>query len=233
MKTSETIGKISEALAKAQGEMKPASFDSTNPHFRSKYASLTAIMEACRSSLSTNNIAIVQGTSVEENRVIVTTMLVHSSGEFISDQLSLNTVKDTPQGVGSAITYARRYSLSSMVGIVSDEDDDAEGATDNNVKPSRPVLVKNIQMNKKSKTETKTINKPVAANNPVQERVSKIRQIFTLSAKLGHSPDDMKSVIGNLIGFDKPIKESSDIQDKDLDGIIQTFTKDLELKKVA
>lgn len=107
MERSETIGKLSEALAKAQGDMKPAGFDATNPHFRSKYATLASIMESCRTALSQNQIAIVQGTSVVEDRVIVTTMLIHASGEFISDQLSMNIIKDSPQAIGSAITYAQ------------------------------------------------------------------------------------------------------------------------------
>lgn len=250
MERSETIGKLSEALAKAQGEMKPASFDAQNPHFRSKYATLASIMEACRTALSQNQIAVIQGTSVIEDRVIVTTMLVHASGEFISDQLSMNIIKDSPQAIGSAITYARRYSLASLVGVVSDEDDDAEAAMpknqvkENTQKPAKPSQVTNLDEHKKTRVSStpksesadkaeKAPQKPDNKGEQAQKRVQKIRLLFNLSAKLGQTPDDMKAVIGNLIGLDRPIKESAEIKDSDLDTVINAFSKELELKEAA
>lgn len=249
MERSETIGKLSEALAKAQGEMKPASFDAQNPHFRSRYATLASIMEACRSSLSQNQIAVVQGTSVIEDRVIVTTMLIHASGEFISDQLSMNIIKDSPQAIGSAITYARRYSLASIAGVVSDEDDDAEAAMpkENAQKPFKITQVTNLDEHKKTRSDNSqkadAAEKIVKPGTPAQKqnkqadqtqiRIQKIRAIFGLSAQLGHSPEDMKAVIGNIIGLDRPIKESAEIKDSDLDTIINAFSKDSELKEAA
>jgi len=241
MERSETIGKLSEALAKAQGEMKPASFDAQNPHFRSRYATLASIMEACRSALSQNQIAVVQGTSVVEDRVIVTTMLIHASGEFISDQLSMNITKDSPQAIGSAITYARRYSLASLAGVVSDEDDDAEAAmpvnnsrndTRSNAQKSvKPAKVTDINEHKSAKSEQKQNEK--AKPDQTKIRVQKIRAIFKLSALLGHTPDDMKAVIGNLVGLNRPIKESAEIKDSDLDTVINTFEQELKLKEAA
>jgi hypothetical protein len=241
MERSETIGKLSEALAKAQGEMKPASFDAQNPHFRSRYATLASIMEACRAALSRNQIAVVQGTSVVEDRVIVTTMLIHASGEFISDQLSMNITKDSPQAIGSAITYARRYSLASLVGVVSDEDDDAEAAMPvndsknanrSNVQKSvKPAKVTDINERKNQKPEQKQNDN--AKPDQTQIRVQKIRAIFKLSALLGHTPDEMKTVIGNLIGLNRPIKESAEITNTDLDTVINTFEKELKLKEAA
>ncbi|PKL41667.1 MAG: hypothetical protein CVV41_18110 [Candidatus Riflebacteria bacterium HGW-Riflebacteria-1] len=249
MERSETIGKLSEALAKAQGEMKPASFDAQNLHFRNKYATLASIMDACRSALSQNQIAVVQGTSVIEDRVIVTTMLIHASGEFISDQLSMNIIKDSPQAIGSAITYARRYSLASLAGVVSDEDDDAEAAMpkENAQRPVKIVQMTNLDEHKRTRSDNsqkadaaeKTVkpDKPAQKQNKqadqTQIRIQKIRAIFGLSAQLGHTPDDMKAVIGNLIGLDRPIKESAEIKDSDIDRIIDAFSKDLELKEAA
>lgn len=245
MERSETIGKLSEALAKAQGEMKPASFDPQNPHFRSKYATLASIMEACRAALSQNQIAVIQGTSVIEDRVIVTTMLVHASGEFISDQLSMNIQKDSPQAIGSAITYARRYSLASLAGVVSDEDDDAEAAMPKETaqRPVKTIQVTNLDEHKKARnnntqkadTAAKDNNtqKPDNKAEKAQKRVQKIRMLFNLSAKLGQSPEDMKLVIGNLMGLGRPIKESAEIKDSDIDKIIDAFSKDLELKEAA
>jgi len=249
MERSETIGKLSEALAKAQGEMKPASFDAQNPHFRSRYATLASIMEACRAALSQNQIAVIQGASVIEDRVIVTTMLVHASGEFISDQLSMNIQKDSPQAIGSAITYARRYSLASLAGVISDEDDDAEAAMpkENAQRGIKIAQVTNLDEHKKAKgndsqkatgvVNSEKSDKPVQKNDNkaehAQKRVQKIRMLFNLSAKLGQTPDDMKTAIGNLIGLDRPIKESAEIKDADIDRIIDAFSKDLELKEAA
>ncbi len=245
MERSETIGKLSEALAKAQGEMKPASFDAQNPCYKSKYATLASIMEACRTALSQNQIAVIQGTSVSEDRVIVTTMLVHASGEYISDQLSMNIQKDSPQAIGSAITYARRYSLASLAGVVSDEDDDAEAAMpkENAQRPVKIAQVANLDEHKKSRSNNtpkadtadkdKNTQKPDNKGEQAQKRVQKIRLLFNLSAKLGQTPDDMKAAIGNLIGLDRPIKESSEIKDSDLDMIINAFSKELELKEAA
>lgn len=249
MERSETIGKLSEALAKAQGDMKPAGFDATNPHFRSKYATLASIMESCRTALSQNQIAIVQGTSVVEDRVIVTTMLIHASGEFISDQLSMNIIKDSPQAIGSAITYARRYSLASLAGVVSDEDDDAEAAMprsqakENAQKAAKPAQVTNLDEHKKTRVSNpkaesaekgeKSPQKSDKVAEQTQKRVQKIRMLFNLSAKLGQTPEEMKAVIGNLIGIGRPIKESAEIKDSDIDTIIDAFSKDLEMKEAA
>ena len=225
--------------------MKPASFDAQNPHFRSKYATLASIMEACRTALSQNQIAVIQGTSVIEDRVIVTTMLVHASGEYISDQLSMNIIKDSPQAIGSAITYARRYSLASLVGVVYDEDDDAEAAMPKETvqRPVKIAQVANLDEHKKSRSNNtskaeaadkdKNTQKPDNKGEQAQKRVQKIRLLFNLSAKLGQTPDDMKAAIGNLIGINRPIKESSEIKDSDLDMIINAFSKELELKEAA
>lgn len=220
MQTSENIGKISEALSKAQGQIKPAVFDAINPHFKSKYATLASIMSASREALSKNNLAVVQGTSVEADRVIISTMLVHSSGEWIKDQLSMNIVKDSPQAVGSAITYGRRYSLASMVGIVADQDDDGETA-----EREKPETIK--KTNKPAKE--KPVHKPaIPPKTQINARVGKIRSIFNLSAKLGHTPDQMKQVIGELIGIPGGIKESADIPDGKLDVIVEAFSSQLE-----
>lgn len=127
MNHSETIGKLSEALAKAQGAFKPALKDSANPFFKSAYLSLSGAIEACRDALSVNGLAIVQALDGGERLYLVTTLL-HSSGEWINSHYPVAPVKNDPQGIGSALTYARRYSLMAMVGIAA-EDDDGEAAT--------------------------------------------------------------------------------------------------------
>ncbi len=126
MKRSETIGKLAEALAKAQGAMEAATKGADNPFFKSRYADLAAVFEAIRKPLADNGLAIVQGVHSDPERpgyTTLTTMLLHASGEWVETTISGKPVKDDPQGVGSWITYMRRYSLQAMVGLAADDDD--------------------------------------------------------------------------------------------------------------
>jgi hypothetical protein len=121
---SDTLAKLAPALVKAQATMGVALKDSTNPHFRSKYADLTSIITASRDALTENGLAVVQRCHPNDRGVQLETVIVHSSGEWLSDGgLFLPASKIDPQGFGSAMTYARRYSYAAMLGIVQDDDD--------------------------------------------------------------------------------------------------------------
>lgn len=121
---SESIKELATALAKAQGELKHAVKDSLNPHFKSKYADLASVWEACREALSKNGLSIVQcGGEFGNNIMPLTTMLMHSSGEWIKHTMSTPVTKPDVQGVGSCQTYMRRYALAAFVGVYQDDDD--------------------------------------------------------------------------------------------------------------
>lgn len=122
---------IYEALARVQGQVRAALKDSTNPHFKSKYADLSAVWEACRDPLTKNGLSVVQTTDFDKDDVWLVTTLYHSSGDSISGRYPLRPVKNDPQGYGSALTYARRYTLAALVGVVADEDDDGNRASAN------------------------------------------------------------------------------------------------------
>lgn len=124
-----SIARLAAALANAQRQIRPAVKDAKNPHFGSKYANLAAVAEACRDALAENGIAVSQFPSADGGKVTVSTMLMHESGEYILSALTLTAVKTDPQGVGSAITYGRRYGLAAVVGVVADEDDDGNAAS--------------------------------------------------------------------------------------------------------
>ena len=125
---SEAIGKLAEALSKAQGMIKGAVKDSENPFFKSSYADLASVWDACREALSKNGLSVVQTTRISDaGEPVIITMLLHSSGEWVSGELLVKPVKNDPQSIGSAITYGRRYALSAMVGVAP-EDDDGEKA---------------------------------------------------------------------------------------------------------
>ncbi len=126
---SENIAELASALSKAQGEYTPALKDSANPFFKSKYANLCSIVKACQEPLSKNGLSVTQGTNQDEKgNWILTTMLMHSSGQWIKSQTPIITLKPDIQSFGSASTYARRYAWASIAGVTTDEDDDAEAA---------------------------------------------------------------------------------------------------------
>ena len=116
--------KIHAALVKAQAGFAPALKTSNNPHFRSKYADLSACIEAVIDALNSNGIALVQKTHPHDGGVCVETIFAHESGEVLSaGTLSVPAPKNDPQGYGSALTYARRYSLMAACGIAPEDDD--------------------------------------------------------------------------------------------------------------
>ena len=120
---------ISTALVKAQKEFGPALKTSTNPHFKSKYADLAACVEAVIDSLNNNGIMLMQQSHLCEDGVIVETIFLHESGEQISGgKLHVPTAKHDPQGYGSALSYARRYSLMAACGIAPEDDDGNAGS---------------------------------------------------------------------------------------------------------
>jgi len=130
---------ITAALVKLQSELRPARYDSENPHFKAKYASLTSIIEASRDLLAKNGLAITQtihtGAKVDydSGEVVgahyLTTTLLHVSGESIESVMRIEPTQNTPQSFGSALTYARRYSWSAIIGMSADEDDDGNAAS--------------------------------------------------------------------------------------------------------
>lgn len=128
---------IATALVKAQKAFGPALKTSTNPHFKSRYADLSACVEAVIDALNANGIALVQRNIECDSGVTVETVFVHESGEMLSSgPLHVPAAKSDPQGYGSALTYARRYSLMAACGIAP-EDDDGNAASGPKQKPEK------------------------------------------------------------------------------------------------
>lgn len=143
MNKSESIKELATALAKAQGQIKGAVKDSANPFFKSKYADLASVVEAIRSAFAANGLSYVQSVEPsDKDEVRVETTILHSSGEWINcGVLALPVSKVDAQGYGSALTYARRYSLSAATGVAP-EDDDGNAATVAKPKPAMADLDK-------------------------------------------------------------------------------------------
>lgn len=128
---SQDITKLSEALNLAQAEMRGVQKDSKNPHFKNSYASLEAVIDTAKPVLTKHGLAFTQAPgALVEGAVEITTMLMHTSGQWLRSTLHMPVVKRDPQGVGSAITYGLRYSLMAVLGVPPTDDDDGERAMD-------------------------------------------------------------------------------------------------------
>lgn len=130
VRRSASIGALAVAMAKAQAEMNNPAKDSINPHFKSRYADLAAVLDAIKPVLLRHGLSVMQFPCELEESAALTTLLVHAaSGEWIETCIKLRPVKADPQGVGSALTYMRRYCLQAVAGVTAEEDDDGNAAT--------------------------------------------------------------------------------------------------------
>jgi len=176
MKHSESIAALAGALAKAQLQIEPASKNATNPHFRSHYADLASIWDACRGPLNTNGLSIVQfPCDGDVGRIGLCTMIVHSSGEWMSETITVKALKEDPQFLGGVLTYLRRYSLAAVVGVTATEDDDGNAAsTPANARVSTPAQRPYIP----PPVSPPAVNAP-APSKPVSQPVSQPVQTAT------------------------------------------------------
>ena len=126
MEKSLSIENLTKSLVSFQLKCRTIGYDAANPFFKSKYATLTALVSETKEMLAKEGLVVSQ---LCEDEGSVTTILMHVSGEYLSSKLTLRPVKDDPQGRGSCLTYSRRYSYASILGLVSDEDDDGNAAT--------------------------------------------------------------------------------------------------------
>jgi hypothetical protein len=162
---SKSIGKLAGALAKAQKVMGNAHKDKANPFFKSKYADLASVWDACRDPLSDNGIAVVQSTDeCEPGSVCIVTLLLHESDQWIEGRLTLRPTKADPQGMGSAITYGRRYALAAMVGVSPDDDDGQKASRKVETKVIQPTPVEAKAL---PKSTTPPITATIIEANPI------------------------------------------------------------------
>lgn len=138
MKTSEQINEIAAALAKAQAEMTNPVFNKVNPHFKSKYADLSSVLNAVRPALAKNGIALMQMTGIEDSGMVLYSRLTHTSGQWIESVYPV-TNSGKHQEIAAALTYAKRLSLSAIAGVAGEEDDDGNAANEVPVNASRPA----------------------------------------------------------------------------------------------
>lgn len=204
---SDQINEIVDALSKAQGEIPHAIFDSTNPHFKSKYASYEAFRKACQDPLSKNGLCIAHHLDLTpEGKRMMITQLSHKSGQWLRSFLILPIKDETAHGIGSGITYAKRYTLGGLLAIGNDEDDDANEAQ----YPSSA---------KEAKKE-----------EPKKEKMINEFEALRIEQAMKDHPEDFKKMLtyySDRLGY--PVTKVSDIPENKLKPIWDTINAKLKL----
>ena len=144
MKTSDNIEHLSTALATAQGALKNPPKNKVNPHFKSRYVDLSDGLDAIRECLSKNGLAFIQGTSISDNMIVLNTRITHKSGQWLESDYPVGGL-GRPQEMGSAMTYARRYALFSLVGVAGEDDDDGNAAQAAEAAPVKGKAAKQME----------------------------------------------------------------------------------------
>lgn len=172
---SADIGKLALALSKAQAKIEGAKKDADNPFFKSSYADLASVWDACHKQLSENELAVTQLVEEGIDRVSVTTILMHSSGQWISGRLSLKPKVSDPQGIGSATTYARRYALAAIAGVCPiDDDGEAAMGRKTEKKEDKPAIVTKEEVSKLTPDNKKKLGeRMLASGRYTKEQIKK------------------------------------------------------------
>ena len=196
---SDSIIELSKALAKFQANVKQPMKDKDNPFFRSKYVPLENVVEAITQEAPKHGLSFVQwALNDESGRVGVATMLMHESGEFIEfDPVHMKADKETAQGAGALISYLKRYSLSAVFGITSDQDDDGNSASGNKVaKPATQAEIGNL------KKEIIAFSK-LMTDQGKNVKPEQVEQTLNITDYSKLNSEDVKEAVNKLKGWSK------------------------------
>lgn len=210
MQKSESIKNIAVALAKFQEEISTVKKDSKNPFFHSKYASLETIVSTIRKPLADSGLSFSQFPTGENE---LTTILMHTSGEYLQSTVKMTPKDATPQGQGSAITYMRRYALSGILGIVTEEDDDGNTAsvpfespkTPRNSIPAQPGVSKSSTTSVPKTPKAKKAEQPPKTEPSDADKIAKIKlSIHTSLLKMypDVSAENVKEIVKKATGLE-------------------------------
>ncbi len=207
---SESIAHLADALSKAQSQMHAAKKTSDNPFFKSKYADLATVWEACKSELTNNGLSIIQLPSAEGNTVSVTTILAHNSGEWINGTITMQAKDSGPQAIGSAITYARRYGLAAIISLPQEDDDGNAATNQTSTRQGNHVNAAQNRLPEKSRSDAKKTT-PLLGYDPTNtmhqsalikaleaKNIAFIKHDEISKAMLGKSMNELDSVIESL-----------------------------------
>ena len=196
MRSSETLGQIARALVKAINAIEGVKKGADNPFFKSKYANLESVIEAAHGALEANGLAVMQGPGpMDGNCITLTTRLIHESGEWVETDFSLPAGKMDPQAAGSAITYARRYSLMAMLNMPA-VDDDGESA----MPRSRPATTPGKQEDTHGPDWPNLKNPSSITSNAAKKDEGLVKASIDVKSRLDFAPTvrDLESLIEDV-----------------------------------
>lgn len=198
---SPSLEHLATALAKAQAKIETASKDANNTHFGSRYADLASVWSACREALTSEGLSVVQLPCGEGERVGLTTMLLHASGQWMSSTIYATPDRKGPQAVGSVLTYLRRYSLAAAVGVAPD-DDDGEAATDRAPAPSndngRRIATQPRTASVQSSPGAQAAS-PAPSSSEKMASLQQMRKYHALRESMGVSEDEGRERVSKLL----------------------------------
>lgn len=202
MRTSDQTNEISAALSKAQGEMEAAPHNSINPHFKSHYANLAACVQAARPALAKHGLCVVQ--SIEFNSeakiVGVVTRISHQSGQFFESDTWCQPRSLLPQDVGGCATYLKRYSFSAMVGLITEEDDDANAST--GPRQTAQPAIKAANPHPNAPISAQEPDEPIAVSKTTGTiSEAQVKRMYAMMKKGGWTPQEVDGYIERAFGF--------------------------------
>lgn len=221
---SETIGKIASALVAFSGEVRSIEKDGTNPHFKSAYTTLDHMIDETKPILHKHGLTVMQFPGGDGDKVTVRTMILHSSGEWIeSEALTLKAVKLDPQGAGSAITYARRYSYAAALSLSLGDDDDGNTSSQH-PKTSYATTKKETDTNTQSSQQTQPTSQSSAStttSNLISEPQIKLAHKLKSEKKI--SDDDYKRMVAEISGKQAKTNELTKKQASELITLLNNY----------
>ncbi len=225
---SDNISELAKALAAAQAEMKPAPKDSQNPYFKSSYADLATCWEAARGPLTKNGLSVVQLTTPgnDGSSVNVESVLLHTSGEWIKGVLQVKLAKQDPQGLGSALTYGRRYGFMALIGLAP-ADDDGEAAAGRVQQKAQPQAA--TQQPPQRPAQEQQQADPALATKPQLQKINILIQelgIHDRQSKLNRLNKWLASRGGN-----RQVQSSSELSQAEAHALIDALDKQVNQEK--
>lgn len=207
---SQSIGELAKALAKAQAVMPVAEKSKDNPFFKSKYADLPALIHVTRRCLTDNGLSVSQVMIPVDGQTVMKTLLMHTSGEWVASYYPVHPVKNDPQSLGSAVSYARRYSYAPAIGLVTDdaEDDDGNAAAGHTTQPAiratpepRPAIrASNPHPNQPISSQAP--DEPIPASKTTGTiSEAQVKRMFAMMKKGGWTPQEVDGYIERAFGF--------------------------------
>lgn len=216
MKTSDALTDFAAAYSKAQGAIEPALKDRTNPAFRSKYADLTSVWDACRHAITSNGLSVIQEVTATPEGIAITTRILHTSGQWMElGPTPIPIGKRDAQGVGSAITYGKRYALTAAFGVVADDDDDGNHASGRGQRQQQQAEAPAPE----HKPEPAKRTPPAKSDHPMKLVVGALK---TKWAKLNNEDPEAKSTIAGFTSYSQRFLER-DLDFANLDNWTSAF----------